>query len=165
MSLMLKSRAALRLLSRCKKNECIIGVCSVWINVVPPDGVPRRVAGFSGESLLDVIQRNKIPGIFADCNGGDNELKPYQIPVDFFTSGVSCAQCSIVIPDPWYDKCNKTLSFEQTRMLRNNAAQSSNSRLACCIQVRAELNEMICVVGNNRSTGGEFFTGHDPDAF
>jgi hypothetical protein len=27
----------------------------VWINVVPPDGIPRRVAGFSGESLLDVI--------------------------------------------------------------------------------------------------------------
>ncbi len=37
---------------------------SVWINVVPPDGVPRRIAGFSGESLLDVIQRNNIPGIF-----------------------------------------------------------------------------------------------------
>ena len=48
----------------------------------------------------------------ADCNGGDNELKPYQIPVDFYTSGVSCAQCSVVIPDPWYEKCNKTLSFE-----------------------------------------------------
>ena len=27
----------------------------VWINVVPPDGIPRRVAAFSGESLLDVI--------------------------------------------------------------------------------------------------------------
>jgi len=35
----------------------------VWINVVPPDGIPRRVAGFSGESLLEVISRNKIPGI------------------------------------------------------------------------------------------------------
>jgi ferredoxin len=137
----------------------------VWINVVPPDGIPRRVAGFSGESLLDVIQRNKIPGIFPDCNGGDNELKPYQIPVDFYSTGVSCAQCSVVIPDPWYEQCNKTLSFEQTRMLKNNAAQASNSRLACCIQVRPELNEMICVVGNNRSTGGEWFTGHEPDAF
>ncbi len=137
----------------------------MWINVVPPDGVPRRVAGFSGESLLDVIQRNKIPGIFPDCNGGDNELKPYQVPVDMYSSGVSCAQCSIVVPDPWYDKCNTTLSFEQTRLERNNSAYSSNSRLACCIQVRPELNEMICVVGNNRSHSGEWFTGHDPDAF
>jgi hypothetical protein len=48
----------------------------------------------------------------ADCNCGDNELKPYQIPVDFYSAGVSCAQCSVVIPDPWYEKCNTTLSFE-----------------------------------------------------
>ena len=27
----------------------------VWINVVPPDGVPRRLAAMSGESLLEVI--------------------------------------------------------------------------------------------------------------
>lgn len=101
----------------------------------------------------------------ADCKGGDNELKPYQVPVDFYSFGVTCAQCSVVIPDPWYDQCNKTLSFEQTRLLRTNAAQSSNSRLSCCIQVRPELNEMICVVGNNRTTGGEWFTGHDPESF
>lgn len=58
----------------------------MWINIIPPDGVPRRVAGFSGESLLEVITRNKIPGIFgtnslfmniADCNGGDKELTPH----------------------------------------------------------------------------------------
>jgi hypothetical protein len=29
----------------------------------------------------------------ADCNGGDNELKPYQIPYDFYSMGVTCAQC------------------------------------------------------------------------
>jgi hypothetical protein len=66
-------------------------VCSIWINVVPPDGIPRRVAGFSGESLLDLIQRNSIPGIFPECGGGDKELKPSQVPVDFFTAGVACA--------------------------------------------------------------------------
>jgi len=58
------------------------------------------------------VSNNNIISNSADCNGGDNELKPYQIPVDFYTSGVSCAQCSVVIPDPWYEKCNKTLSFE-----------------------------------------------------
>ena len=58
------------------------------------------------------VSNNNLIGNSADCNGGDNELKPYQIPVDFYTSGVSCAQCSVVIPDPWYEKCNKTLSFE-----------------------------------------------------
>lgn len=50
--------------------------------------------------------------ILADCNGGDNELKPYQVPIDFYSSGVTCAQCQVIIPDPWYDKLNKVLSFE-----------------------------------------------------
>ena len=40
---------------------------SVWVNVVPPDGVPRRVSGYSGESLLDVLNRNYTAGIFPDC--------------------------------------------------------------------------------------------------
>ena len=49
--------------------------------------------------------------------------------------------------------------------MRDNNPKSSNSRLACCIQVRPEMNEMICVVGNNRSHNGEFFTGSEPDSF
>ena len=30
----------------------------VWINCVPPDGVPRRMAGYAGESLLQVLERH-----------------------------------------------------------------------------------------------------------
>ena len=73
----------------------------VWINVVPFDGVPRRIAGFSGESLLDVMQRCHIPGIYPDCNGGDKEgsMEPFQIPYDYYSMGVTCAQCSIVVAD------------------------------------------------------------------
>ena len=36
----------------------------VWLNVIPPDGVPRRYAGFSGESLMEVLKRNRVPGMF-----------------------------------------------------------------------------------------------------
>ena len=51
----------------------------VWVNVIPPDGVPRRYAGYSGESLLDVIERNNTPGVHPDCQGGEQEhtFKPY----------------------------------------------------------------------------------------
>ena len=51
----------------------------IWINVVAPDGIPRRMSGMSGESLLQVIQRHKVPGIFPDCGGGDSEhsMQPY----------------------------------------------------------------------------------------
>ena len=47
--------------------------------MVPPDGIPRRYAAKSGESLLDVLERNETPGVFADCAGGDLEhtMAPY----------------------------------------------------------------------------------------
>ena len=122
-----------------------------------------------------MINRNKVPGIFrnfyffiiwlADCAGGDNEFKPYTIPVDFYSFGVSCGQCSVIVPDPWFEKLNKSPSFEHDRLQKNNQSLSTNSRLACCIQVRPELNEMICVVGNNKPGDGEFFSGKDPYAF
>ena len=81
----------------------------IWINAIPPDGVPRRMAAMSGESLLQVLERHNVPGIFPDCRGGDNEnqMAPYQIPVDFYSAGVHCAQCSVHVPDPWFDKLNK----------------------------------------------------------
>ena len=39
----------------------------IWINCVPADGVPRRMAARAGESLLEVLDRHKMPGIHADC--------------------------------------------------------------------------------------------------
>jgi hypothetical protein len=42
---------------------------------------------------------------------------------------------------------------------------SSQSRLACCVRLTPEMNEMICVVGNNRSQDGEWLAGSQPDAF
>ena len=45
----------------------------IWINVLPPDGVPRRYAAYNGESLLDVLTRHRTPGIYADDKGGDGE--------------------------------------------------------------------------------------------
>ena len=102
----------------------------IWVNVIPPDGVPRRYAATKGESLLDVLKRGRVPGIhrkylcktitslvkiLADCDGGDKEntMRPYQVPYDYYSSGVSCAQCSVHIPDPYFDKLNKKPNVEQ----------------------------------------------------
>ena len=119
----------------------------------------------SRETASPAYSVRLVCNLLADCQGGDHELKPYQIPVDFYTMGVSCGQCSVIVPEPWYSKCNKVLSFEETRMMRSNYAMASTHRLACCIQVRPELNEMICVVGDNKPESGEFFTGTESDAF
>ena len=139
----------------------------IWINVVPPDGVPRRIAAMSGESLLDVIKRHRVPGVYADCDGGDkeNSMRAHQIPYDFYSAGVHCAQCSVHVPDPWYEKLNKMPSTETRRLEKRSLPNSQYSRLACCVQVRPELNEMIVVVGNNKSVVGDWFTGDNADAF
>ena len=65
----------------------------IWVNIVPPDGTPRRMAAFAGESLLQVITRHKVPGIFPECNGGDdeNQMQPFQTPIDYYSAGVHCA--------------------------------------------------------------------------
>ena len=71
----------------------------------------------------------------------------------------------VIIGDPWFDLLNKMPSAEMYALEQRSQGNSKHSRLASCIQIRPELNEMIVVVGNNRSTNGEFFTGDNPDAF
>jgi len=78
---------------------------------------------------------------------------------------VSCAACSIVIADPWASVVNKMTENEKDKIMKVNSPMASNSRLACCIQVRPVMNEMICVVGNNKSVDGEWFAGKVDDAF
>ena len=139
----------------------------VWINVVPPDGVPRRYAAFAGESLLQVLERHNTPGIFADDNGGDQEhqMQPFQVPVDFYSAGVGSGQDAVHIPSPWFEKLNKKPSTEERRLATRDEGNSSNVRLASCVKVRKDMNEMVCVVGNNRSVDGEWFAGRDVNAF
>ena len=56
-------------------------------------------------------------------------------------------------------------STERRALDRAGTEQASTSRLACCVQIRPELNEMIIAVAYNRSSEGEFFSGNDRDAF
>ena len=126
---------------------------------MPPDGVPRRYAAKSGESLLAVLQRHRTPGIFPDCNGGDQEhtFAPYQVPFDYYSAGVSCAQCQVMIADPYLSRLNEMPSTEERALWRAGSAQAEGSRLACCVQIRPELNEMVIVVGDNKSANGDWF--------
>ena len=129
--------------------------------------MPRRVAGNPGESLLEVLQRGNTPGIFADCLGGDSEytFAPHQVPYDYYSDGVSCGQCHVLISDPYFDKTNKIPSTERKALDKLvKGATSVNSRLACCVKITPELNEMIVVVGDNESINGEW-GGSKEDAF
>ena len=73
----------------------------IWVNVVPPDGIPRRVAANKGESLMDCLFRNRVPGFYPECLGGDPEhtMEAYQVPYDYYSMGVSCGQCQVLVTD------------------------------------------------------------------
>ena len=129
----------------------------VWINIMPQDGVPRRIPAWPGESLLESIKRYRVPGIPADCNGGDPELKPWQVPYDYYSAGVYCSTCMVAIPDPWFEKIPMT-SVETNQIERSDMPISSHHRLSCCIQVRDWMNEMPVTIAGNRAQEGEF--GH-----
>ena len=70
-----------------------------------------------------------------------------------------------MISDPFHSKLNPSHSNEQKVLIKAAETYDANSRLACCIQIRPELNEMVVVVGSNRSQDGDWFSGKDPYAF
>ena len=108
---------------------------SIWINVLPPDGVPRRYAATAGESLLSVLTRHRTPGIYADDNGGDPEhtMKPYQVPYDYYSAGVFTGQDHVYISDPYLSKLNPMPSTEKKTLFRCSSPTTAGSRLASCV--------------------------------
>ena len=116
---------------------------------------------------MDVLVRNSTPGHFPDCKAGDQEytFEPHQIPYDYYSMGVNCGQCQVIISNPFFEKLNKKPSTEVNVMERVSHVYHEHSRLSCCVQMRPELNEMICVIGNNRSVDGEWFSGKDTSTF
>ena len=62
------------------------------------------------------------------------------------------------IADPWFDTLNNINSSEQTRIERRTGPNSQFTRLACCVNIQPELNEMIVVVGNNECGSEEFMS-------
>ena len=91
-------------------------------------------------------------------------MAPYQDPVDWYSAGVHCAQCAVHIPDPYFDKLNKKPIIEGHRIEKRELANSAVTRLACCVQIKPDLNEMIVVVANNQSVNGDWFgTSDSPD--
>ena len=116
---------------------------------------------------MDVLTRNSTPGVFDDCGGGEKEhtFAPYQVPYDYYSMGVSCGQCQVMVSDPFFDKLNKRPTTEKRTLERASSSYDENSRLACCVQIRPEVDEMIVVVGHNRSVDSDWFSGKDAGAF
>ena len=79
--------------------------------------------------------------------------------------GVSCGQCHVFINEPYFKLLNPSPSTEDRTLTRNASTNSVNSRLACCVKITPQLNEMIVTVAFNRSSDGDWFGGQCAESF
>ncbi|WOH38834.1 2Fe-2S iron-sulfur cluster-binding protein [Thalassotalea fonticola] len=85
----------------------------------------------NGQSLLDGALSLGISSMPGAC-GGD----------------AVCATCHCIVDDEWSDKLND-MSEDEFFMLQSMDNQQANSRLACQIRMKDNLDGMIVVVADN----------------
>ncbi len=84
--------------------------------------VARAVDAAEGESLKDAAIKNLVPGIDADCGGN-----------------CACATCRVDVDPEWLSKL-PSVSADEKALLAIVDSVKPNSRLACQIKARPELN-------------------------
>ena len=84
--------------------------------------VTRAVDAAEGESLKDAAIKNMVPGIDADCGGN-----------------CACATCRVDVDPEWLNKL-PSVSPDEKALLAIVDSIKPNSRLACQIKARPELN-------------------------
>ena len=97
----------------------------VDITYIEHDGTAHAVAAREGESLMINAVDNMVPGTDADCGGA-----------------CACATCHIYIPQEWREKIGERNDMEEA-MLQLAEAVAENSRLACQIDVRSDMEGLV----------------------
>ncbi|KAL4470240.1 hypothetical protein ABPG74_011851 [Tetrahymena malaccensis] len=121
----------------------------IWINIQNRIGQFERISAFEGESLLEALQRNKVAGIVATCEGGEDINTMLEKPIDPVTYGPFCSSCQVVVSNPWRNKMGDLHYLEERNLVRSSYPTTENSRLACCVLVEKWMNEMIISIPQN----------------
>ena len=92
------------------------------ITFIDAAGTSRTVEAENGSTVMETALKNSVPGIEAECGGA-----------------CACATCHVYIEPEWQEKVGPPSSMEED-MLDFAFDVRPNSRLACQIQVKAELD-------------------------
>jgi 2Fe-2S ferredoxin len=95
------------------------------VTFVDANGKSCTVRTSEGLTVMDAAKRNAIPGIQADCGGG-----------------WACVTCHVYGDEAWWNAVGAPDVMEAA-MLEFSAAPKHNSRLACQIRVRRELDGLL----------------------
>jgi len=100
----------------------------VAIHYIDCDGNRRAAEAEIGASLMEVAVKNGVAGIDAECGGA-----------------CTCATCHVYVDDAWVETVGAASSMEQDT-LDFAFDVRPNSRLACQIKVRPELDGVLVTV-------------------
>ena len=95
------------------------------VTFIDAQGAARIVAADDGATLMETAVRNAIPGIEAECGGA-----------------CACATCHVYVDEGWQDRLPPPQSMEED-MLDFAYDVRPNSRLACQIRIRPELDGLV----------------------
>ena len=95
------------------------------ITYIEHDGTEHEVDVAAGQSVMNGAVANGIPGIDADCGGA-----------------CACATCHVYVDPAWVDRTGAREARE-AEMLEMAADTEANSRLACQIKVRDDLDGLV----------------------
>jgi 2Fe-2S ferredoxin len=95
------------------------------ITYIEHNGTQHTLEVAEGVSLMQSAISNMVPGIEGDCGGL-----------------CACATCHVYIPSDWQSKCSEAEELENS-ILDFAYDVTNNSRLACQIEVTAELDGLI----------------------
>lgn len=97
---------------------------SIKVTFVQLDGVERVLEDLTpGLSLMQVARDNNVDGILGDCGGG-----------------CACATCHVYVDPKWLPVVGPPDDVESGALDMVSDVQRSNSRLACQITVRPEID-------------------------
>jgi len=95
------------------------------VTFIEADGTEHVIELSVGTSLMQGAVTNLVPGIEGDCGGL-----------------CACATCHIYVSDEWWGDCGEPDELEKN-ILEFAYNADRRSRLACQIDMKEELSEMI----------------------
>ena len=95
------------------------------VTFIAHDGKRYEVQAQAGVSLMRAAVDNDVPGIDGDCGGQ-----------------CACATCHVFIDPAWVERTGQRTQQENA-MLNFAAELRDSSRLACQVQVTAELDGLV----------------------
>jgi ferredoxin len=118
-----------------------VGLYSITINFVTPEGETVSARGRVGQSILDVAHSNEI-----DLEGKPSTTQKYIFLTNIFLIGaceasLACSTCHVILTEEIFDSLEEPTD-EENDMLDLAFGLTETSRLGCQVELREDMEGM-----------------------